>query len=167
MIYEQTHFSTDEEAWPPLQAKAFIPLVLSQYEGELVEQSKDFVKTNIATTFECKRRKVDNHERDTSTIKVTKKVVEILSPLETCTDPQFILFEGAPGMGKSVLLKEIAFLWGKKQVLQKFKLVVLICLRDPMVQNMSYKSDIFELFCKRERRAEEIASACSILCVSE
>lgn len=115
MIYEQTHFSTDEEAWPPLQAKAFIPLVLSQYEGELVEQTKDFVETNIATTFECKRRKVDNHERDTSTIKVTKKVVEILSPLETCTDPQFILFEGAPGMGKSVLLKEIAFLWGKKK----------------------------------------------------
>ena len=32
-IYEQIHFSTDEEAWPLLQAKAFIPLVLSQYEG--------------------------------------------------------------------------------------------------------------------------------------
>ena len=64
-------------------------------------------------------------------------------------------------MRKSVLLKEIAYLWGEKQVLQKFKLVVLICLRDPMVQSMSYKSDIFKLFCKRERRAEEIASACS------
>ena len=110
MIYKQTHFSTDEEAWPPLQAKAFIPLVLGQYEGELVEQTKDFLETNNGTTFECKRQKLDNHERDTSTIKVTKKVVENLSPLETCTDPQFILFEGAPGMGKSVLLKQIAYL---------------------------------------------------------
>ena len=30
-----------------------------------------------------------------------------------------------------------------------------------MVQSMSYKSDIFKLFCKKERRAEEIAFACS------
>ena len=156
--YEGRHFSIDKEAWPPLQTKAFTPLLLVQYKGELVELSKDFSGTSNSVTFECKHQKLDSHESDT--IKITKKIVEILAPLEECEDPQFILFEGAPGIGKSVLLKEIAYLWAKRQILQKFKLVVLICLRNPIVRTMSDISDIFQLFCKRDRRAEKNASAC-------
>ena len=44
-----------------------------------------------------------------NTSKVTKEVMEILAPLETNNEPQFILIEGAPGIGKSLLLKEIAY----------------------------------------------------------
>ena len=47
------------------------------------------------------------------------------------------------------------------QVLQKFKLVILICLRDPTVQQMSLIDDLLQSFCKGDRRATEIASACS------
>ena len=62
-----------------------------------------------------KRSKVDSHQPlqevlDTS--KVTKEVAEILAPLETSDDPQFVLIEGAPGIGKSLLLKHIACRWG-------------------------------------------------------
>ena len=96
-----------------------------------------------------------------NTTKIRKEITEILSPLETSNHPQFILVEGAPGIGKSLLLKEIAYRWGIQQILQKFKLVLLVCLRDPAVQNMSLISDLLQLFCKRDRRAPEIASACS------
>ena len=95
------------------------------------------------------------------TSKVTKEVAEILAPLETSDDPQFILIEGAPGIGKTLLLREISYRWGKHQILQKFKLVLLVCLRDPAVQQMSFIDDLLQLFCKRDRRATEIASACS------
>ena len=94
------------------------------------------------------------------TSKVTKEVAEILAPLEISDDPQFILIEGAPGIGKSSLLKEIAYRWSNKDVLQKFKLVLLVCLRDPAVQQMSLIDDL-QSFCRRDRRATEIASACS------
>ena len=68
------------------------------------------------------------------TSKVTKEITEILAPLETSDDPQFVLIEGAPGIGKSLLLKHIAYRWSIQQILQKFKLVLLICLRDPAVR---------------------------------
>ena len=69
-----------------------------------------------------------------NTKKITKEVAEILSSLETSDHFQFILVEGAPGIGKSLLLKEIAYHWGKQQILRKFKLLLLVCLRDPAVQ---------------------------------
>ena len=111
-----------------------------------------------------KRPKLDSHQPlqevlDTS--KVTKEVAEILAPLETSDDPQFILIEGAPGIGKSLLLKHIAYRWSIEQILQKFKLVLLLCLRDPAVQQMSFIDDLLRSFCKRDRRATETASACS------
>ena len=111
-----------------------------------------------------KRPKVDSHQPlqevlDTS--KVTKEVAEILAPLETSDDPQFILIEGAPGIGKSLLLKHIAYRWGIQEILQKFKLVLLVCLRNPTVQQMSLLDDLLQSFCRRDRRATETASACS------
>ena len=111
-----------------------------------------------------KRLKLDNHEplqEVLNTSKVTKEVAEILAPLETSSDPQFVLIEGAPGIGKSLLLKQIAYLWAKKQILQKFKLVLLLCLRDPAVQQMSLIDDLLQPFCTGDRRAIEISSACS------
>ena len=56
---------------------------------------------------------LDNYEslqEVLNTSKVTKEVAEILAPLETSNDPQFVLIEGAPGIGKSLLLKQIAYL---------------------------------------------------------
>ena len=94
------------------------------------------------------------------TSKVTKEVAEILAPLETSDDPQFILIEGAPGIGKSLLLKHIAYRWGIQEILQKFKLVLLVCLRDPAVQQMSFVDDLLQLFCKRDKDASEVASVC-------
>ena len=53
-----------------------------------------------------------------SATQVTKKLEKILAPLENKEEPSFILIEGASGIGKSVLLKEIAYQWGKKLLLQ-------------------------------------------------
>ena len=111
-----------------------------------------------------KRSKLDSYQplQDVLDIsKVTKEVAEILAPLETSDDPQFILIEGAPGIGKSLLLKHIAYRWGIQEILRKFKVVLLVCLRDPAVQHMSFIDDLLQSFCRRDRRATETASACS------
>ena len=39
-------------------------------------------------------------------------------------------------------------------------MVILLCLRDPTVQQMSLVDDFLQPFCKRDLRATEIASAC-------
>ena len=172
----QTRLKADKEAWPPDPPKTFTPLVLIQHQGdrnmkqstavtEFVERGHiDKVVTVTTTDTLPTCLKLDSHQPlqevlDTS--KVTKEVAEILAPLETSDDPQFILIEGAPGIGKTLLLREISYRWGNYQILQKFKLVLLVRLRDLAKQEMKNIDDLFRLFCKGDRRAAEIAATCS------
>ena len=166
-----------KDAWPPEQPKTFTPLVLIQHQrhrnlqhstalAEFVERGYiDKIADSVTTTdILPKRPKLDSHEalqEVLNTSKVTKEIAEILAPLETTNDPQFILIEGAPGIGKTVLLKEIAYCWGTEEILRKFKLVLLVYLREPAVQRLSLINELLQLYCKGDRRATEIASACS------
>ena len=111
-----------------------------------------------------KHDKLDNHKKfhkmlDTS--KATKEIEEILAPLDENTESSFILIEGAPGIGKSMLLKEIAYRWGKKQLLQKFELVLLVCLRDTFLQQIKSVRNLLQLFCKGDENAIQIVTACA------
>ena len=171
----QAQLRVDEETWPPEPPKTFTPLALIQHQGQ-----RNFKHTSAIATFVAQGyidKVVSNGSGPVSeyyhthtshqplqevldTSKVTKEVAEILAPLETNDDPQFVLIEGAPGMGKSTLLREVAYRWATKLILQH-KLVLLICLRNPAVQQMSLIDDLLQLFCKRDRRAGQIASTCS------
>ena len=172
----QERFNTDEETWPPDQPKNFTPLVLIHHQGQhsmkqptVVAQVIQAGDIDNITTMAGNRSvakhhpKLDGHEPlqevlDNST--VTKELAEIMTPLEQSTDPQFILIEGAPGIGKSILLKEIAYRWGNKQLLKTFKFVFSIQLRNPSIQQVTSVSDLPQLFCMGNRRAVDIAAAC-------
>ena len=169
-------FNTDEKMWPPDQPKNFMPLVLVHHQGQhsmkqatamaQVIQTGDIDDiTSLASKQSATKHhpKLVSHETlqevlDNST--VTKELTEILAPLEQSKDPQFILIEGAPGIGKSILLKEIAYRWGNKQLLKTFKLVLLVCLRDPTVQQVASVSDLLQHFCEGNSRTIEIAATC-------
>ena len=171
----QKLFNTDEETWPPNQPKSFTPLVLIHHKGQhnlkratamirLIHKGGIDSFTSNQSVPKHYLKKLDSHESlqevlDSST--VTKELTEILAPLEQSKDPQFVLIEGAPGIGKSFLLKEIAYRWGNKQLLKTFKLVLLVCLRDPSVQKAKLIKDLFQLFCyHQDIRATEISMAC-------
>ena len=169
--------NTEKKPWPPHQPNNFIPLVVIYHHGnytpkETIEITQ-FIHTHDideVTSLASNQSilqdhpKLDSHEAlhrvplDRST--VTEELTEILAPLEQSNSPQFVLIEGAPGIGKSVLLKEIAYRWGKKQVLKMFKLVLLICLRDRTLKQAVSVSDLLERFCEGNRRAAQIAAAC-------
>ena len=91
----------------------------------------------------------------------TKEITEILAVLENKDYSCFVLIEGPPGIGKSVLLKEISHRWANKQLLQTYKLVLLFCLRDPMVQKAKSIDNLLQLYCKGDERASEIVNASS------
>ena len=166
----------NDNIWPPEQSKKFIPLVLLNYENqrtlkhthvmaelvcagyidEVVQVTRDMSTAKLDCTGELVKetQSIDN----SSTI--TKDIKEILSPLEN-GESRFILIEGPPGIGKSILLKEIAYRWGKNQLLQSFHFVMLVFLRDPVVQQIKFLEELLQLFCKGDKNATEIASACS------
>ena len=153
----QTWLKVEKEAWPPELPKVFTPLVFIQHQSHhKLRQSIKRGHIDKADTLP-KRPRLDSRETLQDMLEVTK---EILAPLETSDDPQFILIEGAPGIGKSLLLSHLSYCWSKHQILQKFKLVLLVCLRNPAVQQMSFVKDLLQLFCKRDEDATEVVSVC-------
>ena len=54
-----------------------------------------------------------------------------------------VLMEGAPGCGKSTLSIFISQQWGEDKLFQEFKVVILVRLRDPAVQNAKRLADLF------------------------
>ena len=164
----------DKNTWPPEQPTSFTPLLLVHYQGDrTLEQVKAMAELTytgdigkvVSVTSESsivKHDQRDDHEKfhrifDTS--KATKEIIEILAPLKNRS--AFILIEGAPGIGKSVLLKEISYRWAIKELLQKFELVLLVSLRDPSLQQIESVDDLLHLFFKRENKAMEVVDACS------
>ena len=76
--------------------------------------------------------------------KITTDIAEIFALVECTGHPYTLLIEGAPGIGKTILSKEIVFQWAKGSLLKDEKLVCLIYLRDPKVKTLN----TFESFIK-------------------
>ena len=175
-INVQTRFMVDDDTWPPEQPTSFTPLLLIHHQGHRTPEqvttlaklmhTGDIDKVALVTSqqFGMKHAKLGNHEKFEKafeTSRTTKEIEEILAPLEESKKSCFVLIEGAPGIGKSVLLKEIAYRWGNKELLQKFEFVLLVSLRDPSLQQIKCVDDLLQLFCKGDKNATEIVSACS------
>ena len=174
-INVRAQFTVGDDAWPPEQLKCFIPLLVVHYKGhrtskQVTTMAKLMHTGEITSAASANqmgithRSKLDSHETlqvvpDDS--KMTKSLEEILAPFENSKESCFVLIEGAPGIGKSVLLKEIAYRWGKKCLLQMFKVVLLICLRDPILQQAKSIPDLLQNFCKGDPDAMEITAASS------
>ena len=103
---------------------------------------------------------IEKFQKVLDTSIATKEIKEMLAPLENGEEPCYVLIEGTPGIGKSILLKEIAYRWGKTELLQNFELLLLVCLRDPTLQKIKTVDDL-QLFYKGHNNATEIVTACS------
>ena len=171
----QTRFMVDDDAWPPEQPTNFTPLLLIHHQGPCTREqvtavaelkyTGDIHKVASVTGQQsgirhAKLGSYEKFEKALETSRTTKEIEEILAPLEESKQSCFVLIEGAPGIGKSVLLKEIAYRWGKKELLQKSDLVVLLCLRDPSLHQIKSVSNLLQLFCKGDENATEIISTC-------
>jgi len=67
--------------------------------------------------------------------KETKSLSDIFAPFNQ--NPGIILIEGAPGVGKTVLAKEIAFEWANKKLLSSKELLFLVFLREFNANNIT------------------------------
>ena len=165
-INVETRLMIDDDIWPPEPPANFIPLLLVHYQGHHVRTS-DQVNAMAELMYSGDIGKVASVTSDKLIVKhdiqgrATKEIEEILAPLEKNEGSSFILIEGAPGIGKSVLLKEIAYRWGNKQLLKTFELVLLVCLRDPFLEQIKSVSDLLQLFYKGEDDTKEVISACN------
>ena len=170
-VYKATRFTVAKDTWPPEQPREFTPLVLLHHEDEHSMEHVTAITKALhtgaisdvisATTSDplAKHPRLYGHDKLGEALKAgktTTDVSEILAPLENNDKPQLILIEGAPGIGKTILVKHIAFRWAEQGMLQKYELVLLVHLRDPAVQKMSSLKQLFHYFCKHNMEDDEV-----------
>ena len=176
-VYKATRFSVAKDTWPPERPKEFTPLVLLHHEDDYSMEHVTAISKALhagaisdvisATSSDPLAMQPSLHHHDTlgdalKASKTTSDVSEILYPLELNDKPKTILIEGAPGIGKTILLKHIAFSWAEQGMLEKYDLVLLVHLRDPTVQKMSNPEQLLQYFCKPfGSKAAKIAVTCN------
>ena len=174
--YKQRRFVIDEETWPTDQPTHYIEQNLRiQYQSQCGESETESIpmpkliqrnaddQVNLEDIGYMHHLKCQPLQGDDTT-RVTTEVTEIFSTLNTRKRQKLILIEGPEGIGKTVLLKEITYRWANKQLLETFKLVILIRLQDPRVHKIKSLVDLLQYFCEENclpRTATETIVACS------
>ena len=104
---------------------------------------------------------IEEYLSTTTSKTTTKDLQEVFSQLEQPSDGQHqrsILIEGSPGVGKSVLLKHIAYLWAQGELLTKTDFLFLLHLRDPSVQQMHSLDTLVHHFYHYDKQASLVTS---------
>ena len=171
-FYKNERFKcTGDDDWPPYQPDHFTSVALihhkekcitsneviavatKTYQGKVgVEVSHDYSLTSTRYCLNSKCHKLANEyfKSCQPTTDITKIFKEISSQ-NSQTHNGFILIEGAPGIGKTILSKEIAYQWANNNLLSDKTLLFLIFLRDPEIKNITSLEDfIAYALCSKE-----------------
>ena len=156
-MYKFTRFTCSPDDWPPDQPKHFTTLALIHLRDRSSKQ--EIIGIATSTTQGIDLNKYHSILSNVRTKTVTKDISEIFQPFESLSENNkvTVLIEGAPGIGKTVLSKEIAYQWATKKLFIHKLLVFLLFLRDPTVQELASPSELVEYFCKDKNTAKVLA----------
>ena len=129
-----------------MKSKKYINLALIEKEDITKQEADQFTRATI-------HGNIDD-------IKKSKRATDIgqIAQLSDGSQPKCILMEGAPGVGKSTLAWKLCRKWGKRKLLQQYRLVVLLRLRDVTVRAANSITDLFQYYKRQIQQAavEEI-----------
>ena len=95
----------------------------------------------------------------------THKISEIFNPIQIedgkIIDPKMMLIDGAPGMGKTTLCKQIVQGWAEGSLLTDCSLVFLLFLRNPAVHKIHSLKDLVHYCYGFEKTATELSEQCA------
>ena len=142
------HKEVSDDAWPPYQPEAYTTVALIHHADKVACTKSVFalaktmykgkVTSSTTNNNSLSDKAIPSQQKNSylSRCHYLKNISDIF-PVNSASDPYTLLIEGAPGIGKTILSKEIAFLWANHEILQDTKLLVLIYLRDPSVHKIS------------------------------
>ena len=144
--YKKTRYKPIGAEWPPNQPKVIVSVALIHYKGKRTKQELIQIASRhkegataideLISNCQSKRPRID-HSR------ITKDITDIFAPDPNTNElPTRILIEGAPGIGKTVLAKEVAYCWANHEILHSVKILFLLILRDPTLQKVENFSQL-------------------------
>jgi len=155
-IYKETRYKPVGEEWPPNQPKVIVSVALVHYKGRRTKQEL----FQIASRHKKGAATID--EMVSSSAKrprlgITKDIIDIFSPDPNTNElPRRILIEGAPGIGKTVLAKEIAYCWANDTLLNNTNILFLLILRDPALQKVENTRQLIQYVSKGNLTYQQI-----------
>ena len=165
--YEKSHFTvmSEFEEWPPNRPKCFVNIALvqhkdkerSKHEREKVVNLKyvEAVRTVPKSVNKYHRLSL-RHNMKPRSLKAAEmflkhnSIIKDIRDIFHSTQSKVILIEGAAGIGKTYLCKEIAYQWSRGKILPEKKLLFLLFLYEQRVQLISSVKDLVECSCQQE-----------------
>ena len=149
MWYNKARKNLLEEVWPSVQPASVIYVSMIRSNGvqtqrELIQILKEYESTSFTGD------KLNSCVSDISKVFTANPEVKKIQGTTFGKPPRRILIEGAAGIGKTLLTKEIVFSWVNGTILKDFKLVFLVCLGDPRVHEVETIKDLLQIFTGNE-----------------
>ena len=126
--YISSRFSSSVDEWPPYQPKHYTTLAFIHNKGKFTDAVRFFVAQELAVAGNIIATKLSSHSNLSANM--TRNISDIFLPVRASDVDLHILIEGAPGIGKTVLAKEIAYRWAGNELLTSKKLLFLVFLRE-------------------------------------
>ena len=153
--YAQSRYIPPEDDWPPYHPKHYTPLTIVHHEG----RSTKTEIIAIAEKFKFKGTTKEDMSGTNTCHKTTKSINELVAPFEGLKPYSYIiLIEGAPGIGKTILSKELAFQWARKSILNNSKLLFLLFMRDPQLKYITDVQSLVRCFCQSDNLTNKITN---------
>ena len=160
--YIETRYIPEGKEWPPNQPKYYVNLAVIHYHGsrtqeEVIFRTQQHNNTGLVIDDKFSFSNVSKQRsKILNRLKVSREIAdlfttnphnnEIKSGTNSGNFPKSILIEGAPGIGKTILLKEIAYRWANGTILDNARILFLIYLRDSRFQSVTTISELVQYF---------------------
>ena len=129
--YINSRYSHTVDEWFPYQPKHYTTLALIHHKNKHTNAAVISVTQALAVVgkFQPKVEDLSSCMSSNTNKKISDIFVSITDRDGHTINRSIILIEGAPGIGKTVLAKEIAFQWAKNKLLTEKRILLLLFLR--------------------------------------
>ena len=164
-VYKRTRFVPKQHLWPPNQPKLFKNLTFLRHDSQFKQQRLSHIAARYRHIINPSSTKPLHFDANNAPMfkelekvhlsicksNATKNINDLFSHEESLK-LRSILVEGAPGVGKTELIKEITYLWAKSEILCDMKVVFVLYLRETSIHNLKSIENFIHHYVNHENR---------------